>query len=311
MISYLILHYNRPYLLDINIKLIRKYFSDIQIVVADDGSDPEVINMISKFAIDDLYVQKRNQNTWKEGSCSTTIKKSRKLCKHDFIVFSEDDFFYCAQPVSEPYDTKENNIMPLIFFPDKVNINIIDEGINLLTNYSNIKNVQLAKDPMRLPVAEKINSKNAEWFFVNHKIKKACYYCNWPSLLRRNDYYSVPIDSGRAIWNFEAVFSKAVDHSFGKGNWAVVPPKRYYVHVGMPFSKRLNTFIYSEKRAKFGRKVQLQAFNKIVNQDIEGFNKFLIQSYLSNKFYIDFDEMLSVGLNEAFLLAFERLAKYV
>jgi len=311
VISYMILHYNRPYLLDINIQLIRKYIPDVQIVIADDGSDPEVIKRISSFQIDDLYVQKRNQNTWKEGSCSTTIKKARKLCKHNIFVFSEDDFFYCAQPLTIPYDAEDGNILPLVYFPDSLNINIINEGVDLLSKNVHIKNVQFAKDNIRVPVLGSIDSQNYKWFFVDHTHKKTCYYCNWPSMLRKSEYFEVGIESGRAIWNFEAILAKSMVSKFGQTNWAVVPENRFYAHVGMAFSKRLNDFVYSKKRSKYGRKIQERAFNKVIEEEVEGFGAFLMKNYMKGYFFIDFQEMLSIGLNESFVSAFKRLSKYV
>jgi len=312
MISYMILHYNRPYLLDINIKLIRKYLPNVQIIVADDGSDKNIIDCISKYEIDDLYVQKKNQNTWKEGTCSTTIKKARKLSKHEYFVFSEDDFFYCANPVTVPYDSQEGNLMPLVYFPANTNINILNEGLYLLTNNNNIKNVQLAKDHIRVPVSSPVSSSNYSWSFVDHRKKQACYYCNWPSMLRTNEYFSIEIESGWAIWNYEAKLSKSFDTKFGKTtDWAVVPQNRFYVHVGMAFSKRLNNFVYSKKRSKYGRRIQEQMFNRVLEKNVEGFGSLLTQSYLKGQFIIDFDEMIQNGLNEAFVSAFKRLNKYV
>lgn len=308
-LSYMILHFNRPYLLEINIKLLRKYAPDMQIVVADDGSHPDVIKKISKLPIDNLYVQTANNNTWSKGTCSTTIKKARKLCSKDYFMFSEDDFLFCGHPL-EQYDATEETLMPPVIFPS-VNEPIFEKSIALLNKFPNIKNVQLSKDNRRVPTHNNFVFEGTDWEYVDHATKTSCYYSNWPSMLRKQEYFNIGIAGGSAIWSFEGIFSKSVTSAFGAGDWAVAPPKRYYVHVGMPFSKRLNHFVHSKKRSAYGCKIQLKMFKKVINDNIQDFNQTLLKSYLKGRFFIDFDEMMSDGLDASFVSAFERLSHYV
>jgi hypothetical protein len=90
MISHVVLHYNRPWLLRTHIELIKKYCPSVsQIIIADDGSDAEVLNYISNIGADIVYVQPDHKFEWKESSASNTIRAALSKCKGTFISFSE------------------------------------------------------------------------------------------------------------------------------------------------------------------------------------------------------------------------------
>jgi hypothetical protein len=50
-------------------------------------------------------------------------------------------------------------------------------------------------------------------------------------------------------------------------------------------------------------------FHKVFQTSLQNFNSWLLEQYLQGKFYIDFDEMVSRGLEYGFVSAFSRLAK--
>lgn len=319
MISFLLLHFNRPYLLDINIKLLRKYApSDIQIVVADDGSRPEVISKLKAMQIDKLFVQKQNKNTWREGTCSDTIASGRKLCSGEYLVFSEDDFFFTRCPVANA-STEQGKLMPDISFEPVPEWNVFDEAVGLLKSNPTVKNVQIARDIDKLnkgvPTAEKVLTKNVVWRRVDRLHKPKFYYCNWPNMSRTAEMRSVPIIRGKAIWSFESKFSNDVNDVFGNSNWAVVPERRHYVHVGTAFSQRLDEFAaYNkgvEKRNKVHRDLQQAMFSRVFQTSLENFNAWLLEQHLQGKFHIDFNEMIENGLEYGFVSAFGRLAKLI
>ena len=310
-ISYLILHYNRPYLLDINIKLLKKYYPDMQFVLADDGSRKDVISKVKQMGFNDIYIQKNNQNTWTKGTCSNTIRSTLELCKNEYLIFSEDDFMFVPYGV-ENHEATEEQIVPDIKFPKEKTIDVFSEAINVLSNHKNIINIGLAKDRRRFRQSSPlISNSSIKWEYVDHAKKKTCYYSNWPSMTRIEDFRRVKIRKGQAIWSFESYFTNKFSEVFGMGNWIVMPEKRFYVHTGMPFSQRLNNFKFSDKRIKFGQKIQQDIFKKIVTCGLEDFNKFLLDSWVRGQFFIDFDEIIETDLNTAFVSAFVRLSKYI
>jgi glycosyltransferase involved in cell wall biosynthesis len=219
MISYLLLHYNRPYLLDINIRLLRKYLPPgSQIVVADDGSHPDAVKRIGKFEIDDLFVQKENKNQWVEGTCSNTIAAGRKLLKNKFVVFSEDDFFFCPNPVDDR-GFAQWEIMPAVSYKTDAPCTFFEEAQKLLSE-KKAKNVQMARDDYgwrAVPVNGEFTTDNYKWKFIDHIKKNRFYYSNWPSMMRTASYREIPMAANKAIWNFEGSFSKSVRRALRQG----------------------------------------------------------------------------------------------
>ena len=312
MISYLFLHYNRPYFLELNIKLLRKYIKDtpFEIIVADDGSDKEVINRIKKeMCPDKLFVQKNNFNTTGKGSCSNTILGGRALCKGDYLVFAEDDFLFFPSEITDMTFHKNEELMPRCYYnKDLDSSDIFSSSINILNSNRDIKNVQLARDSKRVPTKDPFLSKDGKkWEFVNHKEKGGAYYCNWVNMSRMEDAKRIVIPKDRSIWSLESYLSCEWDRIFGKGDWSVCPERRYFLHIGTAFSKRKDSFSKSAKRIVSSQKLQANAFNEIKTKTLEGFCDLILESWKTRKFYIDFEELINSGLNESFTSAFDRI----
>lgn len=310
-LSYMILHFNRPFLLEANIHLVRKYApKGTQIVIADDGSDPDIVKFIKKLDIDDIFVQKKNKNTTTVGTCSDTISAGRRLCKHEYFLFSEDDFFLSGGPIESWEYLKNEEVMPRVSFVD-AEYNIFEKAMSVLDKYPKIKNVQLGRDPLRVPVGREFEHDGLKWLYVDHSEKGGCYYCNWPNLSRLEEHSKYKIPSGLAIWSLEGKMANGFDDVFGRGNWAIVPPRRYYWHVGTAFSKRLNSFSKSKKRQISMHQVQKTAFGESVAGDLESFNDLILNAWRSGAFRIDLKELVEEGLAPAFQSAFERLRTHI
>jgi hypothetical protein len=310
-LSYLILHFNRPFLLEANIHLVRKYApAGTQIIIADDGSDPDVIRSVKKMDIDDIFVQKKNKNTTTVGTCSDTIKSGRKLCKNEYFLFSEDDFFLSGGPIESWRYLKNEEVMPRVSFID-AEYNIFEKSMAVLAKNPKIKNIQLGRDPLRVPVAREFEEEGLTWHYVDHAAKGGCYYCNWPNLSRLEDHERYKIPEGLAIWSLEGKMANGFADIFGRNNWAVVPTRRYYWHVGTAFSKRLNSFSKSKKRQISMHQVQKTAFGGSVAEDLESFNKMILKAWKDGAFRIDLKELVDEGLAPAFQSAFERLRNHI
>lgn len=308
MISYILLHFNRPYLLDMNIKIIRKFISHpVQIIVADDGSDQAVLDKIKKFEIDDLYVQKnKNLNTWSEGTCSNTINSARKLSKYKYTCFSEDDFFFSPNPVDNVL-IKETEIFQDSFYQTNTK-NVFTDCLSILNANEKIKIIQLARDSRedRFPGIGNFSSNNFRWNFLDKKRKKNFYFSNWPYIIRTLDFAKIPIDKNKAIWSLESKMAKESDTIFGSSNYVLLPEKRFYVHVGAPFSKRLENFSGSEKRRNIILKIREKYLNN-APKGLEDFGKYLTKKWINKEFALDFDILLNKGLNECFNSAFKNI----
>lgn len=318
MISYVILHKNRPYLLDINIKLLRKYYPNIQIIIADDGSRPDVVKKISKFQIDDIHVNSRNVNLSTTGSCSNTIQSCIRFCKHDYYMFSEDDYWFAYSPVSLQDDDRDL-MFPKFKYLKQADLNILQESIKLLQKNENIKHVQLAINNTQVPVDGNINVKRLTWSYRSKTTQKKSklvpvtyYYSNCPSMMRLSDIKRVLFPKNTSIWRLENRMNESIDKAFGNYNWAAVPDNRYYLHAGYPFSQRplsREGSRTSSRRLSVANSIQSKFLKDTPSSSLNDFSNFMVESYLMNKFFIDFDELISSGTEAAFTSAFNRLSK--
>ena len=313
MLSYIILHYNRPYFLDLHIKLIRMCLPDIHIIIADDGSYPSVVKTIENMDIDCLYV---NPDKTKY-QASDTIMSARKLIKYDFCGFTEDDFFFCPNLIN--IDAKgfpeDSDIMPQIFFQKEMSSTVFHDAVGLLNVFSNIKHVQLARDAVYNKrtklLKEPMVIGNTNWFLVDHKYCPRYYYCNWPYIMRTKDMIKVPLGRNDNIVKIESQQEKRFNNVFGKTvNWAACLKSPTYMHVGRGVSIRAGVK-KSNIRSIINLRVQKKGIGKIIDNDPIGFNNKLAKWYSENKFKICFDELLEFGLNEAFLMALNRLGEEI
>lgn len=315
MLTYLIPHYNRPYFLDIHVKLIRKYApKGTRIIISDDGSQPEVVSLISRMDIDDGFFQKRNQNSYKHGTYSDTFAGSLALCKTEFLFLGEDDFFFSPNMILED-NTESKGFVPErdqpitnTYVPTAYNV--FEEAVNLLRTRPEVINVQLARDHNRVPVVGELSTANMNWMYLDHSKKTACYYCNWPSMIRLSDFRRVSecITTGISVWTLEERLSKKASQCFGDGNWAVVPHHKHYYHVGVAFSHKLNSFRDAKNRMKDSMTLQSNFFTKMAFNDIESFNVFMLEAAIKGEFFIDFNELIEKGIHSAFASAFGRMS---
>lgn len=300
-ISYIILHHNRPYFLDINIKLIRKYLPEAEIIVADHNSDISVITEISKMQPDKF--------THSVFECSNVIIAARKMCTGEYVVFSEDDFIYSPNPVFTHVkgDSEGKYIMPEIHFPDKPLYNVFYESINLLNSNQKIKQIQLVRN---LFFDGKIHVSNKcipRWFYLDHSMMPRYYYCNWPYMMRKNELSA--LGRNDSIADVESQQEKAFNNKFGKGDWAVCPIYPRYIHIGRGLSNQPN--ITGGSRIKTNHNIQRKGLGKLLTKDVHKFAGMMTKWYVKGQFKVDFDELIENGLNEAFMSAFKRLRSYL
>lgn len=88
MLSILITHYNRPQALVACIKAIKDITFDFnyEIVVSDDGSDPDSIDLIKDLAFDTFVTADKN------GGLAANLNKGIKACRGAYILYVQEDF---------------------------------------------------------------------------------------------------------------------------------------------------------------------------------------------------------------------------
>ncbi len=305
MISYLILHYNRPYLLDINVKLLRKFSKvPLQIIVADDGSSQEVIRSIKKLPIDNLYSHAGHFRVKGRGSCSYAIRESLRLCKNEYFVFSEDDFLFnpkIGECIYGKGDTFNGDIFPRLHFDKEVSSDFFGEAIKAL-NTSGIKQVQLCRNVKQEQLGGSFETGDFSWRYVDFSKTKSYYTSNWPNLMRRSDQCLDIVPSGLDIAGVEDRNCKLMISRHGKSNWACCPASPVFQHVGLGVSLQPNR---SEGRLNTFRSMQQGLFGKVKMDSVDEFNNFLTRQYVNEKLSINIDEIIEGGLNEYFVERFK------
>ena len=94
LITWLILHHNRPFFLDICVQHLRRWgLPDWRVVVLDSGSDKNIVDNLHKISGIDEIIHSANDPS---GLISSALKNVRT----EFVAFSEEDFIYAAQPLT-------------------------------------------------------------------------------------------------------------------------------------------------------------------------------------------------------------------
>ena len=305
MISHVVLHYNRPWLLEAHVAMVRKFFPSVtQIVVADDGSDPDVVSYIRNLPIDNLYVNSDHLCEWEKGSCSDTLSAGFGMAKNKFVSFSEDDFFPWPSGINDK-DFYENGTFPDVKLSNGPDV--MRESLDLLFDRK-CSMVQMARDSVgwkSVPTTKKqIKTESISWHQMCHKKKQKFYYCNWPWIARKEVLRIIKIPKRTSMWVLEPKLAKEFDSIFGSVNWSFCPDARRFVHVGLPFSKKNMSFSEHTEKSEI-RNSQAMNFAKDslkenIFSNIDNMNETLIKKWKNNPSCISIDKMMDLGLRKAF-----------
>ncbi len=315
MITVNICHYNRPYLLELNVLLLRHFLGDsIRIVVADDGSFHEVTAKIRKLPIDDLFINGGHG----PGSFGKTMRKSMQLCKTEHYMFCEDDFIYLHSPI----DAEHNVVSPLAG-------EFVPPGIGVGTDTASVLEAAdeiLALDPsvgmIKLQTARKISKRIRKKFgivggrekrvienFVFWEYPPVSNICNsWPYIIRQEVANAMQCDkyTQMSVWkrqNFIKV--QLVSRLAGTKVLAVIPGR--VLHVGNGIS--VNVTGVNTDRVRGIRSTGLQSSLGMKSMRYDKFANQLAIGHCDGHFSIELEDVLGLGVNEAFKLAFSRLEK--
>jgi hypothetical protein len=304
MISHVILHYNRPWLLKAHICLLKLFCPSVsEIVIADDGSDKRVLDLVQSFGADHVYVQSNHRFEWGKSSASNTLMSGIKKCKNKYISFSEDDFFVCPNGIDDSsfYNNGE--------YPNSKISGGVDPFADCLFLFKSQKAIMI--QPSRdangwkgVPCTGKNRSNQLQWCQMDHVKKTRFYYSNWPWVMPATiaKHLDIPKDSG--MWTVESHLNKWMAKNFGTGNWNWCASKRMFVHVGLPFSKK--DMRYSEKTEKsMIRNEQSKAFADSIGQreafsNIDDFNKIFLNKWLEKKVDISISDLSTIGIKNTF-----------
>jgi hypothetical protein len=309
MISYLILHYNRVFLLDTTVKLIRKFFpAETQILIADDGSTEDAIKFIKTMPIDHLEVRRD-----KSHAAGAPIRNCQKHVRHGYYLFSEDDFWFSPVPVVGARkglgNFRAGEVFPELKLWGLGNSSVpVDATVAL--NRKGVKMAQLARMPDPKILGNKLADTANNWQIVcREKVRTQrsfgtdLYYNNWPFMIKSRFLSAVRPEGTWPISRIERFIPDQVDKAFGGDDWiaALCPP--HYIHVGYPFSQQPGI---RTKRAMM-RDLLAKSVPDITPKQVAHFSEYLQSLYISGKFVLDFDELAESGLNTFFVNSLKRI----
>jgi glycosyltransferase involved in cell wall biosynthesis len=316
MLSYNILHYNRPFFLELNIKMLRRFCPSVQIIVADDGSDKSVLKCVKKMSPDDLFVAKHIPLDKHNGSCSDAIEGALKLSKFPYYLFSEDDFLYTAKFIEDNVPVprfSRGKLAPELYFNDLIGDAPLCRCISELDD-PRIKLVQMAR---ATPTLRKPIKKGGPWSYIS--MAKKDVYNNFPFLMRLEDRKKVSLPPHSAIYKVQRDMEIAVRSQFSEYT-AARSSTACYIHVGSPLTlnilskERIRNFRLAwhgwtevAEKHQGSKKTETYQYDLGKDRSIAKFNDHILQLYLQGKFYVDFDQMLERGMNEAFTDAVKKI----
>ncbi|CAH0334909.1 hypothetical protein FVB9288_00524 [Flavobacterium sp. CECT 9288] len=92
MISFLITHYNRPNDLLLCLNAIRGLdLCDYEIVVSDDASEAQHLEIIQQYPIDQLLLADKN------GGLAANINRGLQACRGQYIIYCQEDFMLSSK----------------------------------------------------------------------------------------------------------------------------------------------------------------------------------------------------------------------
>jgi len=321
MISWLIIHHNRPYFLGLYIELLRRFgASDWQIVVTDCGSDTEVQKKIKKLDMDELHLGENNY--------PKAIMDGKKLCKKDFFVFSEEDLPYVAQPLRNRdvhCERVQHCIFPNINFNQSKPEWGYKEAIEMLRIHPSVKYLKMGfrkiawKDQWKI-IRNKImfpcksqKTPITPWFRLNVEIN------NWPYLMRMEDAIKMDYPDSLIKKSYHAGACNVIEwydrDRFGFPDRTSISAgiaTPVHTHMGSWLSvndPEYHSFGGSQDRRgnHIAEKFNLQLPGSNPLQRGQNLNAKLLKLWLNGKFYIDFKEILELGLAGGMNCAFSRI----
>lgn len=279
----------------------------------DDGSDPEIQSHILQR--DDVNFLVRNDVPHSPTSCCHVIKKTLDLMKkgetdslNDYVLWSEDDFLFCPNPVIlPPEQAKGEDLLdfsiniPVDYTPSNPvsdQYKALLSSIMLLNHNKNIKIAQLSR-PVKGNVfyGDILSSYRVEWKYLNHSKMKQYYYTNWPFICRRDLLLSMADSCPKtgSIERYEKFARDWWDRKFGEtDDYIAAPKKPYYIHIGYSFSQQpLDN--RNKRRQKAFRDLQ-----RIIGKKEDPFkiNRRLSRAFLNGDLKFDLDNVEAVGLQK-------------
>lgn len=290
-IDYVILHWDRPYFAEINVKLARLYFPFVRnFILLDDGSKNECIDKL-KHNFDIVFQNGKNKNEWKKGSVGKLFEQFFCQSDADFIIFTEDDFLPCTSQFDDS-ESEHNLISPNVIFQNKAFFNNFDQNISCIN--TPFFYLQLGKSNYGWKSLDAYEYDSNFLRVVPQKEKRI--YSNWPWVMGRSVFKKCMHSLGEIpIWQMES----AIDKNLKK--ISRIKPlcvrQKMFIHAGFICTTRRDQF---KCIGNFNRN-RLNSSNDFTGEHQDSVD-FIRNDYMSkylNGSSISLDDLFSQGLYHA------------
>jgi hypothetical protein len=290
-IDYVVLHWNRPYFAEANVKLAKMYFPFIRnFILLDDGSRQECVDAL-KPNFDIVFQNGKNRNEWKKGSVGRLFESFFKQSDADFIIFTEDDFFPCTSYFD---DTSTDNTLispDVLFSKDTCFKDLTNkiEKINTPFFY-----LQLAKSNYGWKCLETYEYSDDFLRVVPQPEKRI--YSNWPWLMGKSVFKKCMHTLGEIpIWQMENIVDKNIKNINRMKPLCV--RQKMFIHVGFICTTRRDQF---KSIGKFNqnRLNGSSAFSGENQESLDAIRDEYIEKYLNGS-AINIEDLFIKGLHYA------------
>ena len=294
--------------------------SDWEIIVTDCGSDRVVRKRIKGFNPDGLNLGPNNY--------AKAIVDGRTLCKREFFVFTEEDLPYVAQPLRSRdvhCQKAQNFLFPSLDFAQSKPEWGYKEAIEVLRTQPDIRYVKMAfrrsewKDRRKVIGHQIIHPRKPQKMPTTPWFRPAIEVNNWPYLMRTEDAFAMDYpDSFIEECYCQGACNKV--EAYDRIRFGYPDRNPACAGIGTPVHTHIgswltindpvhNSFGGSQERRgnQIAAEFNLKLSGSSPRQRGRDLSGKLLTLWLNNQFYIDFQEILELGLDGGMRRAFSRI----
>ena len=238
-LSVVILHYNRPWCLEIATSLLELQLEregiPYQMILADDGSDRNLWPLFDSLPFSATVIQPHRLCDRERASVYDTLRRAYQEIRFSCVLFLQDDFWLVPQGF---LDREKCHLAGLEIAPDfDTPAASLTAAVRLLEENPDARMVELARSFSNpryrcLPESECVYE-GIRFRAKEHARHPHFYSCDWPHVMRATDERAVPLPIGQAIWPGERLLVARRRDAFGEGNWVYDPEHCFFAHANV------------------------------------------------------------------------------
>ena len=238
-ITVLVQHYNRPWLVEVAVLSLKRQLAHEnvthEIILADDGSDQEVLKHLDALPLDVIVTNDRRVARRDESSVYQTLAKALERARYPYVLFVQDDFWLIPQGFT---DHGKCHIEGLRTKPEFGSpLQPLSGAAMLLDQKAEAHFVELARS-FRNPRYDCLSNSDCQFRGVSFRAKRQAsharfYTCDWPHVQRTAEMRRTPLPLGMAIWPGETHLESTRREIFGSGDWVYNSSHCFFIHVNV------------------------------------------------------------------------------